>query len=179
MKNVFFTAQEIHKRYDLKGSTFSRFTTDLDQSVARKDLNAIEDNFKLLLSQEDQLTYQQQIENDCKFFEKNNIIDYSLLIGIHEMPKEQIENPQENLLKGGRGIYYSTNKKFIYYIGIIDFLTSYNIKKSMEHAIKRIFFGKTISAIPPKPYAQRFKHFANQLLDINNKNYIPPNEYLN
>ena len=29
MKNAFFTAEEIHKRYDLKGSTFKRYTTDL------------------------------------------------------------------------------------------------------------------------------------------------------
>ena len=28
MKNVFFTAQEIHRRFDLKGSTFNRFTSD-------------------------------------------------------------------------------------------------------------------------------------------------------
>ena len=31
----------------------------------------------------------------------------------------------------------------------------------MEHAIKRIFFGKNISAIPALPYAKRFKFFAN------------------
>ena len=30
----------------------------------------------------------------------------------------------------------------------------------MEYAVKRIFFGKTVSAVPPKPYSQRFKHFA-------------------
>ena len=28
MKNVFFTAEEIHKRYDLKGSTYKRYTSD-------------------------------------------------------------------------------------------------------------------------------------------------------
>lgn len=55
-----------------------------DQSIARKDLNAIEDNFKLLLSDEDCEIFKSQIEDDCKFFEKNNIIDYSLLIGIQD-----------------------------------------------------------------------------------------------
>lgn len=34
----------------------------------------------------------EQLEKDCRFFEENSIIDYSLLIGVHKiMPKNQIE----------------------------------------------------------------------------------------
>ena len=53
----------------------------------------------------------------------------------------------------------SQDKKFIYFLGIIDILTDYSSVKKLEHIVKRIAFGPTISAIPPKEYADRFYNF--------------------
>lgn len=50
MSNVFHTKLEINKRYDLKGSLYKRYTpADSDASVARKDLDFLRVNKKLMV----------------------------------------------------------------------------------------------------------------------------------
>lgn len=54
MGNIFNTVLEIHKRYDIKGSLYKRFIfPSADSSIARKDLNAINDKLKIYLKKED------------------------------------------------------------------------------------------------------------------------------
>ena len=55
-----------------------------DPSIALKDMNAIENKFKLKLTKEHSKLLLEQLKKDCKFFEDNCIIDYSLLIGVHK-----------------------------------------------------------------------------------------------
>ena len=72
-----------------------------DPTIARKDLNFIEANMKISLSNSDAKEFWEQIESDSKFFEQNNIIDYSLLLGIHYRNKDakKTGDPnQDNLL---------------------------------------------------------------------------------
>ncbi len=55
-----------------------------------------------------------------------------------------------------------TRNNEIYYIGIIDILQQYNVRKFGENRFKTYFTkqgGKDISAQPPKEYAQRFLEF--------------------
>lgn len=48
----------------------------------------------------------------------------------------------------------------MYYLCIIDFLTSYTwLRKKAEYWIKRTFIGKDISCVPPDHYADRFEKF--------------------
>jgi 1-phosphatidylinositol-4-phosphate 5-kinase len=51
-------------------------------------------------------------------------------------------------------------------LGIIDTLTNYDAKKKAEHFFKSIAFGDTISAIPPKEYADRFFNFIENIVEI-------------
>lgn len=54
----------------------------------------------------------------------------------------------------------SEDGMFIYHIGIIDYLQDYNMDKKGEHWLKSFVADSTlISAIPPKPYSQRFFQF--------------------
>ena len=46
----------------------------------------LENKFKLKLTQSQANHLIEQIEKDCEFFEQNQIIDYSMLIGIHNNP---------------------------------------------------------------------------------------------
>jgi len=51
----------------------------------------------------------------------------------------------------------------IYFMGIIDILQPYNASKRAEHAFKSIRHDRMeISAVPPRPYAERFKQFFRQ-----------------
>jgi len=66
----------------------------------------------------------------------------------------------------------------VYFIGLIDILTQYDLKKFGENAIKSLRYGfgnKGISAIPPKPYRIRFMKYISSIIDWNklfNKCYL-------
>jgi 1-phosphatidylinositol-4-phosphate 5-kinase len=48
----------------------------------------------------------------------------------------------------------------VLYMGIIDILQEYNVKKKLEHSYKSFKFDPlTISVVEPKLYANRFFHF--------------------
>lgn len=48
----------------------------------------------------------------------------------------------------------------VLYMGIIDILQEYNVKKKIEHACKSLQFDpQSISAVEPKLYAKRFINF--------------------
>ncbi|EFA85370.1 phosphatidylinositol-4-phosphate 5-kinase family protein [Heterostelium album PN500] len=54
----------------------------------------------------------------------------------------------------------------IYYIGLIDTLTTYDMKKRGEHAIKSVLFDKTqISAVSPKDYRTRFIKYIQTIVE--------------
>lgn len=49
----------------------------------------------------------------------------------------------------------------VLYMGIIDILQEYNLKKRIEHAYKSLQFDPmTISVVEPKLYAERFIKFS-------------------
>lgn len=82
MGNILCSELQIHRRYDLKGSSQGRTTDklEIDETTTLKDLD-LDFVFRL-----DPFWYQtllQQIECDCKFLESQRIMDYSLLLGLH------------------------------------------------------------------------------------------------
>jgi len=87
MGNMFNTPFEIHRRYDLKGSWVGRMTPSdrFDPSVALKDVDFKQANETIRVGEEQKERLIRQIESDSAFLRDNNIIDYSLLLGIHDM----------------------------------------------------------------------------------------------
>ncbi|CAE7467355.1 unnamed protein product [Symbiodinium natans] len=85
MGNMFNTPFEIHKRYDLKGSWVGRVTKDEDRdpSVALKDVDFTKAQESILVGPERKAKLVAQIERDSAFLRDNNIIDYSLLLGVY------------------------------------------------------------------------------------------------
>lgn len=158
MNNIFNSQLEIHKRYDLKGSTHKRYITSSDPSLARKDLDFLRLEKFIELDINDVKELKEIIKNDCEFFDKNKIIDYSLLIGYHMKDNHHdIEILDEVKDKGH--IYLSHDENVIFFIGIIDILTTFNFFKKGEFITRRTFCGKGISCIPPPKYAKRFYEF--------------------
>ncbi|KAG6427938.1 hypothetical protein SASPL_112186 [Salvia splendens] len=84
MGNLFCTEYLIHKRYDLKGSTFGRLTdkpeSEIDSNTTLKDLDL---NFIFRLQKTWYQEFRRQVDKDCEFLEQERIMDYSLLVGIH------------------------------------------------------------------------------------------------
>lgn len=99
MANVFNTRRPIGVRYDLKGSKQGRLTRkspdqQIDPEVALKDLDW--DNAKERICVDDTVKAAliKQMELDVTFFKQAEVIDYSLLIGMCELPGGAAEGRQ-------------------------------------------------------------------------------------
>lgn len=91
MENLITNSLTIDIKYDLKGSLYGRTAradeTKWDRSIALKDLDFLEDGMKIFLSEQELAIFKTNIEKDCEFLKNNNIIDYSLFVAIHWIPK--------------------------------------------------------------------------------------------
>ncbi|KAK8930704.1 Phosphatidylinositol 4-phosphate 5-kinase 2 [Platanthera zijinensis] len=82
--NVFCSESRIHRRFDLKGSSYGRTIRKTEEKVDETttlkdlDLNLV---FHLQKPWFKKLIW--QIERDCEFLEAESIMDYSLLVGLH------------------------------------------------------------------------------------------------
>ena len=86
----------------MKGSTYGRRTiTDksgviVDRTIALKDLDFIEKQDRIKVGQGNRDRILEIIKKDSAFFRDNNIIDYSILIGV----TNRSEHPNEPVFEG-------------------------------------------------------------------------------
>eukprot|EP00899_Mesostigma_viride_P002232 jgi/Mesvir1/12009/Mv00312-RA.1 len=82
MGNLLCTDLRLHYRFDLKGSTLGRKTEGKTSATTTlKDLD-LQWYFKLEEAYREKLL--RQVEVDCAFLERLSIMDYSMLLGVHE-----------------------------------------------------------------------------------------------
>ena len=54
----------------------------------------------------------------------------------------------------------------IYFMGIVDFLQDYNMRKYLETQFKSVRHKRAaMSSVPPQEYAQRFHAFMTQIME--------------
>merc|ERR1712216_289017 len=59
----------------------------------------------------------------------------------------------------------SPDKKFLYHFGIIDSLTEYTFRKTLEYSYNQyLTFNKDFSCIPPDRYGARFMKFMKEVI---------------
>ena len=180
--------------------------------MALKDLDFDKMNEKVYVGEKKDIILE-QLRKDIEFLYSINSNDYSLLLGIHYRKNYvPLEKKKEDSLLSSKtyetnslnlsatanterineynrlydsydsGISSVDNKK-IYYLGIIDILTEYNIAKQFEHSFKRIrYCSNDMSCVPPEYYKQRFFNYMNTIFtkeenksteeNINNSNSI-------
>lgn len=84
MGNLFCSEYQIHRRFDLKGSSYGRtadkFEEEIDETTTLKDLDL---NFVFRLRRSWYRDLHQQLRRDCEFLESEGIMDYSFLVGVH------------------------------------------------------------------------------------------------
>ena len=184
MNHAFSANILIPESYDLKGSTRNRLVPqeDIEKGACGKDLNFQHRIIKLGYS--NKICCMKQMQNDLKFLEKTNTIDYSLLVGISPFPpkpsRDYIQNassvtsddsnsfPEHARSKytkcfgGAKGSGNMNGKDAeIYFFNIIDILQPYNIKKKAETMYKSLTSGNRheISSVPASTYSERFFNF--------------------
>ncbi|XP_059087907.1 uncharacterized protein LOC131884205 isoform X3 [Tigriopus californicus] len=230
MNNLLPTNVKMHLKFDLKGSTYKRKANRHERakkSPTYKDLDITEFLPEgVLLEPETYNALISTLRRDCRVLESFRIMDYSLLIGIHNLdqanreestsgptdgssssprppsasrggisyhnnsnnqklilnrttsaqqkPKlvahstamESIQaqtepiDEQEHLPPGGIPARNHKGERLLLYLGIIDILQSYRMRKKLEHTFKSIIHdGDTVSVHRPGFYAHRFLDF--------------------
>lgn len=86
MASVFDTPLEIHTRFDLKGSKVGRYATPKERAAngVLKDMDLLESGFRLQMGAERRAMLLVQIRRDVEFLKRMKIMDYSMLIGVHD-----------------------------------------------------------------------------------------------
>lgn len=96
MNNVLPTWLKIHQKYDLKGSTYNRKASGKEiqkDSPTFKDLDFIEHHPEgIFLENTVYRNLVKTIQRDCRVLESFQIIDYSLLVGVHSLDQAMKEN---------------------------------------------------------------------------------------
>eukprot|EP00042_Codosiga_hollandica_P056895 m.831623 g.831623 ORF g.831623 m.831623 type:complete len:720 (+) comp59456_c0_seq40:1439-3598(+) len=164
MGNIFAVGQNVgtvrlDEIYDLKGSVVHRRSlkngmTPKSFKGTMKDMDLAR---KLRVGPAQATTVKQQITNDVTFLRHVNIMDYSLLVGIHDCTEDLCTHGP--LVGGIRGVGEEMGSVAYYYLGIIDMLQLYNLNKMMEHHFKskiRLMDKHGISAVNTEFYATRF-----------------------
>jgi len=99
---VFPAHRDIHQTYDLKGSTIGR---EFDETRLQdnpkgplKDLNWIHRNMAMYFGPRKKNLVLSQLKKDVELLSSLNIMDYSLLVGIHDLSRGNSENIRGNML---------------------------------------------------------------------------------
>ncbi|KAJ1548679.1 Phosphatidylinositol-4-phosphate 5-kinase, partial [Cladochytrium tenue] len=102
MGNVFPANKDVHVTYDLKGSTVGRVVshdeTQRNPRAVLKDLNWVQSGRRLNLGPQKSELLLGQIAKDVEFLRANEIMDYSLLIGCHDMATGNNRKIRDNTL---------------------------------------------------------------------------------
>jgi 1-phosphatidylinositol-4-phosphate 5-kinase len=99
MNNLLPSSVVMHQKYDLKGSTYKRKASkaeSLKRSPTYKDLDFMEHHPEGILMEAD--TYNaliKTIHRDCRVLESFKIMDYSLLLTIHNLDQAQREKLEQ------------------------------------------------------------------------------------
>ncbi|OQR75433.1 phosphatidylinositol 4-phosphate 5-kinase type-1 alpha-like [Tropilaelaps mercedesae] len=220
MNNLLPSSVRMHLKYDLKGSTYKRKASKAERqkkSPTFKDLDFMEHHPEGILL--DAQTYDaliNTIQRDCRVLESFKIMDYSLLLGIHNIDQAARESeatemaadgasgtalapasganatattganiPRSRSMNRGRLAAFSTaiesidhddnsppggipatnskGERLLLFIGVIDILQSYRLRKKLEHSWKALLHdGDTVSVHRPGFYAKRFQEFMSQ-----------------
>ncbi|KAF8247736.1 SAICAR synthase-like protein [Wilcoxina mikolae CBS 423.85] len=103
MNNLFPPHRDIHQTFDLKGSTIGRDYKEDNLAenprATLKDLNWIRRDMHLNFGPYKKALFIEQVERDVKLLQKLEIMDYSLLLGIHDLTRGNKDDIRNSALK--------------------------------------------------------------------------------
>ncbi|KAI9676844.1 MAG: Phosphatidylinositol-4-phosphate 5-kinase [Caeruleum heppii] len=166
MNNLFPPHRDIHQTFDLKGSTIGRELKEeqLEKNprATLKDLNWLRRSKHLQFGPTKKRIFIEQMERDVALLQRLKIMDYSMLVGIHDLEKGNEENLRDKTLRifqpGGEKSDDSSTSGLIRTPSKLE-----NARKARElrEIIKRekpIPMEQTSSRMPDELLAER-KHF--------------------
>mmetsp|Transcript_29118 Transcript_29118/g.51172 ORF Transcript_29118/g.51172 Transcript_29118/m.51172 type:complete len:579 (+) Transcript_29118:184-1920(+) len=145
MESVFDTSLEIHQIFDLKGSMVNRFAKR-GESVF-KDIDFVDNNFMFRLPDKVAKTLKSVVRKDSGFLKECNLMDYSLLVGVHyrngkqrkiEYKQDRIRRMKDKEVKQAKAVPLGVPKKY----NIISQPKKENVQMSQELAKEFQVFSK-------------------------------------
>ncbi|KAG1931057.1 phosphatidylinositol 5-phosphate 4-kinase type-2 gamma [Pimephales promelas] len=98
MRNMFSHRLTVHRKYDLKGSLVSREASDKEkvkELPTFKDVDFRNNMQRVYISEEEKEKLLDKLNRDVEFLVRLKIMDYSLLLGIHEVGRAEQEDEVE------------------------------------------------------------------------------------
>jgi len=196
-RNVFSKRLPLHNKYDLKGSTVERDASDKEKEKelpTLKDNDFLKDGTKIIIGSEAKELLMETLTADVEFLMKLQIMDYSLLLGVHDCDQVVEDNidvaasgdneNDEDSCDSNAPVEYTgkivpeldiyaipckedENKKEVYFLALVDILTHYGVKKQAAKAAKTVKYGSHvgISTVEPDQYGRRFLDFMNKIIE--------------
>ncbi|XP_066528857.1 phosphatidylinositol 5-phosphate 4-kinase type-2 gamma [Hoplias malabaricus] len=97
-RNMFSHRLLVHRKYDLKGSLVSREASDKEKVKdvpTFKDMDFRNNMQRIYISDEEQEKLMEKLSRDVEFLVRLKIMDYSLLLGIHDAERSEHEEEEE------------------------------------------------------------------------------------
>ncbi|XP_057367020.1 phosphatidylinositol 5-phosphate 4-kinase type-2 alpha-like [Daphnia carinata] len=96
-RNVFSNRLPLHRKYDLKGSTVDREASEKEKEKelpTLKDNDFVKDGTKVVIGEDARERLMETLTADVEFLMKLQMMDYSLLLGVHDCKQAEQENKE-------------------------------------------------------------------------------------
>ncbi|CAH2007490.1 unnamed protein product [Acanthoscelides obtectus] len=100
-RNVFSNHLSTHRKFDLKGSTVDREASEKEREKelpTLKDNDFVNEQMRVYIGEEAKQKLMETLNADVEFLTKLHLMDYSLLLGIHEVERGEQELQQQREL---------------------------------------------------------------------------------
>ncbi|XP_053311740.1 phosphatidylinositol 5-phosphate 4-kinase type-2 gamma [Spea bombifrons] len=98
MRNMFSHRLTVHRKYDLKGSLVCREASDKEKVKdlpTFKDMDFLNMSQKVYVDDEQKKAFMDKLKRDVEFLVQLKIMDYSLLLGIHDVHRAEQDEDEE------------------------------------------------------------------------------------
>lgn len=164
MNNLFPPHRDIHRTFDLKGSTYKRDfkEEDLQQNprATLKDLNWIRRGLHLEFGPTKKNMFIEQLQKDVAFLQRLKVMDYSLLVGIHDLERGNEDNLRDKTLQvfqpGGESV--EDLQQSLALIRTPSKLETARKAKELRHTLrteKPVPMGQTLNKMPDEMGSER------------------------
>ncbi|XP_012273999.1 phosphatidylinositol 5-phosphate 4-kinase type-2 alpha isoform X2 [Orussus abietinus] len=95
IRNVFSNHLTTHRKFDLKGSTVDREASDKEKEKdlpTYKDNDFVKEGMKIYIGEEAKAKLIETLSADVDFLTRLHLMDYSLLLGLHDCARAEQEN---------------------------------------------------------------------------------------
>lgn len=173
MSHCFPTSLPLHRVYDVKGSREGRALTKEELNRPGYTLRDYEffELCPLGIGEELKNKLLQVLESDARMLAKHGVMDYSLLVGVHNCSNEEGGNDQSKQQRSTAHQHLTTPFEIqdggvrcgdsIFFFGLVDVLQGWNQRKHWEMCFKGLAFEST-SSVPPEAYLARFIRIMNE-----------------